>query len=127
VALINVKEMNMSRSLSAAVILATALSAPVWAQDKMKMEGHDMSGSAVPAASTAAQMSEGEVRKIDKDAQKITIKHGPISNLDMPPITMVFRVKDPALLDKVKAGDRIRFAADRINGAYTVTQIEPMP
>jgi len=117
----------MRRSVAAAVIVAAALSGPTGAQDKTKMEGHDMSGSAVPAASAAAQMSQGEVRKVDKDAQKITIKHGPISNLDMPPMTMVFRVKDPALLDKVKAGDRIRFAADRINGAYTVTQIEPMP
>ena len=125
--LINVKEMHMSRSLAAAVIVAAALSGPAWAQDKMKMDGHDMSGSAMPAAPAAGQMSQGEVRKVDKDAQKITIKHGPISNLDMPPMTMVFRVKDPALLDKVKAGDRIRFAADRIEGAYTVTRMEPTP
>lgn len=117
----------MSRSLAAAVVLVAALSGPAWAQDKARTEGHDVSGSATPAASAAAQMSEGEVRKIDKDAQKITIKHGPIANLDMPPMTMVFRVKDPALLERVKAGDRVRFAADRIDGAYTVTRIEPMP
>ncbi len=114
----------MSRSIIAAVIVAAALSAPAWAQDKMKMEGHDMSGSAMPAASAAAQMSQGEVRKVDKDAQKITIKHGPIDNLGMPPMTMVFRVKDPAMLDQVKPGDKVRFSADKVDGAYTVMNIE---
>jgi Cu/Ag efflux protein CusF len=123
--LINLKEMHMSRSIGAAVIVAAALSGPTWAQDKMKMEGHDMSGSAMPAASAAAQMSQGEVRKVDKDAQKITIKHGPIDNLGMPPMTMVFRVKDPAMLDQVKPGDKVRFSADKVGGAYTVMNMEP--
>ena len=69
--------------------------------------------------------TEGEVRKVDKDAQKITIKHGPLQNLDMPAMTMVFRVKDPAMLDQVKAGDQIRFDADRIGGQFTVIKLEP--
>ena len=73
----------------------------------------------------AGEMSEGEVRKVDKSAQKITIKHGPLVSLDMPPMTMVFRVKDPALLDKVKAGDNVKFEAEKIGGAFTVTRIEP--
>ena len=72
-----------------------------------------------------AQFTEGEVRKVDKDAKKLTIRHGPIESLDMPAMTMVFQVKDPALLDKVKAGDKVRFAAEKIGGAYTVTRIEP--
>lgn len=115
----------MSRSMTAGIIIAVALSGPSWAQDKMKMEGHDMSGSAMPAASAAAQMAQGEVRKVDKDAQKLTIRHGPIEHLDMPPMTMVYRVKDPAMLDQVKPGDKVRFSADKVGGAYTVTNIEP--
>jgi Cu(I)/Ag(I) efflux system periplasmic protein CusF len=75
-----------------------------------------------------AQPADGEVRRVDKDAQKLTIRHGPLPQLDMPqPMTMVYRVKDPALLDKVKAGDKIRFEAEKIGGAFTVTSIEPAP
>jgi Cu/Ag efflux protein CusF len=70
-------------------------------------------------------MTDGEVRRIDKDAKKLTIKHGPITHLDMPPMTMVFQVKDPGMLEQVKVGDRIRFAAENIGGQLTVTQIEP--
>ena len=70
-------------------------------------------------------MTDGEVKKVDKDAGKLTIKHGPLTNLDMPSMTMVFRVKDPAMLDQVKEGDKIRFAADRVNGAITVMELKP--
>jgi Cu/Ag efflux protein CusF len=72
----------------------------------------------------AAVLADGEVRKVDKDAKKLTIKHGPIQNLDMPAMTMVFQVKDPAMLDQVKAGDKVKFAAEKLGGAYTVTKIE---
>lgn len=72
----------------------------------------------------AAVLSQGEVRKVDKDARKITIKHGPLENLDMPAMTMVFQVKDPAMLDSVKAGDKVKFRAENIGGAFTVTKIE---
>jgi len=68
-------------------------------------------------------MIKGEVVKVDKPAGKITLKHAPIKNLDMDAMTMVFRVADPAMLDKVKVGDNIEFAADRVNGAITVTKI----
>ncbi len=74
----------------------------------------------------SASMSDAEVRKVDMDAKKITLKHGEIKNLDMPSMTMVFQVKDPALLDKVKAGDKVKFSAEKINGAYTVTAIDPV-
>ena len=73
----------------------------------------------------AAAMTDGEVRRIDKDAKKLTIRHGPIKNLDMPPMTMVFQVKDPAMLDKVNTGDKIKFSVEKIGGAYIVTHIEP--
>jgi Cu/Ag efflux protein CusF len=76
------------------------------------------------AATASAALADGEIRKVDKDAKKITIKHGPIANLDMPPMTMVFQVKDPALLDTVKAGDKVRFRAEKEGGAYVVTKVE---
>jgi Cu/Ag efflux protein CusF len=63
------------------------------------------------------------VRKVDKQAKKITIKHGPLANLDMPAMTMVFQVKDPALLDQIKAGDRVKFQAEKVGSALTVTKI----
>ena len=86
-----------------AVILAAALAAPAMAQ----------------------VLSDGEVRKVDKDGKKITIKHGPLQNLDMPPMTMVFQVKDPAMLEQVKAGDKVKFQAEKVGGAFTVTKLEP--
>lgn len=73
-----------------------------------------------------AQVADGEVRKVDVDAKKLTIRHGPLPQLDMPtPMTMVYQVKDPALLDKVKPGDKVKFTAEKIGGAFTVISIEP--
>jgi len=77
------------------------------------------------AALAAGPLADGEIRKVDKDAKKITIKHGEIKSIDMPPMTMVFQVKDAALLDKVKAGDKVKFAAEKQGSAYVVTAIEP--
>ena len=74
--------------------------------------------------SQALPTVEGEVRKVDKATGKISIRHGEIKNLDMPPMSMVFQVKDPGFLDKVKAGEKVRFTADQINGNYTVMSIE---
>lgn len=84
---------------------------------------------ATPAASSAApiavkDMAEAEVRKIDKDAKKVTLKHGPIKNLDMPGMTMVFQVKDVALLEKFAVGDKIMFTAEQQQGAFVVTGAE---
>ena len=72
----------------------------------------------------AADMTEGEIRKVDLDNKKITIKHGAIKNLDMPGMTMVFQVKDPAMVDRVKPGDKVRFTAEKLNGAIVVTDIQ---
>lgn len=79
------------------------------------------------AMPTADALSDGEVRKIDKETGKITIKHGPIKNLDMPPMSMVFTAKDKALLDKVKVGDKIRFVAADEGGKMIVKDIQPAP
>jgi len=65
-----------------------------------------------------------EVRKVDLRASKITLKHGDIPNLDMPPMTMVFVVEDAALLDQIKPGDRVKFTADKRLGSYTVLTLQ---
>jgi len=85
-------------------------------------------GFSLVSLATLAQsstMADGEVVKIDRSAGKITIKHGPIKKLAMDEgMTMVFRAEDPALLKQVKAGDKIKFDAENVNGQYTVTNIE---
>ena len=73
---------------------------------------------------TASDMTEGEIRKVDKDTKKITIKHGEIKNLDMPGMTMLFQVKDPAMLDMVKAGDKVKFKAEKAATGIVVTEIQ---
>lgn len=107
--------------LIAAATAAAAASLPVHAQSHS--HGHD--APAVKAvANQAGEMSEGEVRKVDKVQKKITLKHGPMKNLDMPPMTMVFQVTDPAFLDKVQVGDKVRFVAANPGGKLTITKIE---
>ena len=71
----------------------------------------------------ASPFTDAEVRKVDKEAGKVTLKHGPIANLEMPPMTMVFRVKDASMLERVKPGDKVRFKAEKVQGAYTVTEL----
>ena len=68
-------------------------------------------------------MTTGEVTKLDKASGRVTLKHGEIKNLDMPPMTMNFRVADPKLLDDVVVGDRVRFVAERVNGQFTITAL----
>jgi Cu(I)/Ag(I) efflux system periplasmic protein CusF len=76
------------------------------------------------SASASNPMSTGEVKKVDKSAGKMTIKHGPLENIGMGAMTMVFRVRDPAMLDQVKVGDKIQFLAEEPNGKLTVTQLQ---
>lgn len=83
--------------------------------------------SSAAASAASADMSTGEVRRIDKAAGKITLRHGEIKNLNMPPMTMVFVVADPAMLDRVKVGDMVRFIAEQSGGTYRVTTIAPQP
>jgi Cu/Ag efflux protein CusF len=88
--------------------------------------GQGAAGQQGMMSAQSAAMAEGEIRKVDKDAGKLTIKHGPIPSMDMPPMTMVYRVKDPAMLDKVKPGDKVKFLAEKVGSAFTVMQIEPV-
>ena len=96
------------------LIAALTLSTPLYAQP------------AAPAAAAASVMSDGVVRKIDTENNKITLKHGPIANLDMPGMTMVFRVVSPTLLNNVKVGDAVKFHVERVNSAMTIMDIQPV-
>jgi len=104
------------------LLLATTLVLPAAAATAE--DAHHEPGAVVAQANANAALTDGEIRKVDKDAKKITIKHGPIRNLDMPAMTMVFQVKDPDMLGQVKAGDKVKFAAESLGGAFTVTKIE---
>ena len=77
------------------------------------------------ASAQSSDLIDGVVTKVDASAQKITIKHGPLKKFDMEDgMTMVFRAQDPAMLKTVKAGDKVKFVPDRIDGQFTVTKIE---
>ncbi|MCW5660049.1 MAG: copper-binding protein [Burkholderiaceae bacterium] len=78
---------------------------------------------AAPAASAATDMADGEVRKVDLEGGKVTLKHGEIKSLEMPGMTMVFAVKDKAMLEKLKTGDKVKFKAVNEGGKFTVTEI----
>ncbi len=114
------------RSLNTLALLTAMLAGSAFAQSTATPAGTMPMGEAKKeAAAPGAAMADGEVRKVDKEAKKITMKHGEIKNLDMPGMTMVFQVKDPAMLDKVKAGDKVRFTAEKDGGAIVVTDIQP--
>ncbi|MEK6242971.1 MAG: copper-binding protein [Pseudomonadota bacterium] len=99
-----------------ATIVATAIA--IGAAPALADKGH------AKQQARATEMIDGEVRKVDKDAKKLTIKHGPMPSLDMPAMTMVFQVKESAMLEQVKAGDKVKFEAQKLGGAFTVTKIE---
>jgi len=108
------KTMKQLLKLTAAVLIAgplATITAPSFAHDE-------------PMAGAHAEMSQGEIRNIDKDNGKLTIKHGELKNIGMPGMTMVFRVKDPAMLTQVKVGDQIHFVAEKVGGALTVTALQ---
>ncbi len=107
------------KTISIAALLI-ALTTPVFAQQKAE----DHSAHHPAAAASAADMTEGEIRKVDKDAKKLTIKHGEIKNLDMPPMTMVFQVRDASVLDQLKAGDKVRFVVQKSDTGFMVTDIQ---
>jgi len=94
------------------LLAALAIAAPLYAEP------------VTPPAAQASAMSEGVVRKIDTANARITLRHGPLANLDMPSMTMVFRVRSPELLSGIKVGDTVKFRAESVNGAYTVTAIQ---
>ena len=103
-------------SLGASGLAVAAPEAAAGAQDK----------TAAATAPATLKFTAGEVRKVDTETGKVTIRHEPIENLEMPAMTMVFKAGKPELLAGVKAGDKIRFRAETIAGAITVTEIQPV-
>lgn len=106
-------------------VAAGVLAAPALAQQKADDHAAHHAPPATGATAGAA-MADGEIRRVDRSAAKLTIRHGEIPGLDMPPMTMVFQVKDASLIDKVKAGDRVRFRVEKSGVTYVVTEIEPV-
>lgn len=103
--------------LATAIALSALVSGTVLAQTSPHQ--HTLAAPATP------DWSDGEIRKIDKEAGKLTIRHGEIKHLDMPPMTMVFVAKDKSMLDKLKAGDKVRFMTIHENGQMIVTDLQP--
>ena len=116
------------RTTGLALVLSMAAAVPAWAASNAG--GHGAHGDhgkpTAPTGTMAAtgDMTDGEVRKVDMAQGKVTLKHGEIKNLDMPPMTMVFAVKDKAMLDKLKAGDKIKFKVVNDAGKFTVTEMQ---
>ena len=110
---------SIPRSLALAIALSVTCTIPtVWAnhhEHKHEHEGH---------ASQASDIIKGEVRRIDTENRKLTIKHGAIPDLDMAAMTMAFRVVDSISIDKFKAGDKIRFSLGKVEGKWVVVAIE---
>ena len=113
------------------VVLALSASAslvPLYATAQQGRMDHGSMGQGAAGQPGTMQMqtgdmADGEIRKVDKDAGKLTIKHGAIPSMDMPPMTMVYRVKDPAMLDQVKPGDTVKFSMEKVGGQYMVTRL----
>ncbi len=112
---------TLKKSLSVALMLVAAAATAQTSQGGGDA-GHRPEAAAPSSADSA--MADGEVRKVDKEAKKLTLRHGPIPNLEMPEMTMVFRVADPKMLDGLAPKQKVRFAAARIEGRLTVTSLE---
>jgi Cu(I)/Ag(I) efflux system periplasmic protein CusF len=105
-----------------AVIAMMGLSLPASAQSGHQ---HHAPAATATAASASSEMASGEIRRVNQDTKKITIAHGPLKAFDMPSMTMAFGVKDPALLGKVKPGDKVKFALEKAGEDLVITRIEP--
>jgi Cu(I)/Ag(I) efflux system periplasmic protein CusF len=109
------------------ILPAAALLAAIGAQAQphpASAAGH-AAHHAPAATGAAAALTDAEVRKVDREQGKLTLRHGPLKKFDMPAMTMVFRVADAKMLDGLKEGDKVQFDAEKVNGAFTVTAIQP--
>ena len=119
----------MSRILTGILVLTLGTGTAVAGQatDTTGQHAHDHAAAAAPVARVVVPQTDGEIRKVDAAAQKLTVKHGRIENLGMSPMTMVFRVKDPAFLTQVKPGDQVKMTVERIDGALTIVALQRVP
>jgi Cu(I)/Ag(I) efflux system periplasmic protein CusF len=120
----------MNRLLTGMLVLALGSGTAVAQQatDTTGQHSHDHAAAQAAAPSdVATPQTEGEIRKVDTAAQKLTVKHGRIENLGMSPMTMVFRVKDPAFLTLVKPGDKVKMTVERVDGVLTIVALQRVP
>ena len=117
-------QQHFSRAAGLALLVSAAALSPAWAASHQGGHGAHSDHGKPTAQAATGEMTDGEVRKVDTEGGKLTLKHGDIKNLDMPGMTMVFVVKDKTMLDKVKAGDKIKFKAVNDAGKFTVTDIQ---
>lgn len=113
------------KQLHTALFLSALLAGSAYASSNAGLPAAMDNSKKDTAVAAPTEMADGEIRKVDADNKKITIRHGEIKNLDMPPMTMVFQVKDDTLLGKAKTGDKVRFSAEKSGGAFVVTDIQP--
>ncbi|MFQ1825192.1 copper-binding protein [Aeromonas veronii] len=113
------------KTLTLTLLLGLATHTNLQAEEMMHHEGHDMSQTGGMSEQGAMVMTKGVITRLDEGSGKVGIKHEAIENLKMPPMTMVFRVADPALLQDLKVGDAVRFHAENPAGKLTVTAIQP--
>jgi Cu/Ag efflux protein CusF len=106
------------------LLLSAALATPALAQDHSGHAGHGSSAPVATAEASNAVMTAGEITRVDARNGKLTIRHEEIKNLDMPAMTMVFGLKEPALAAQFKPGDKVLFHAEDNNGALTITRIQ---
>ncbi len=114
----------MNALKTAATLAVTTLLALASAAHGQARAPAQSTGTAASSTAPAAELTDGEIRKIDKDQRKLTIRHGEIKNLQMPGMTMVFQVRDPAVLDQVKVGDKVRFRVERGSTGLVVTELQ---
>ena len=112
--------LKQTRPLLFGIVLSLAVPFAVHAADQQR----DVAGSPTAAVTDTLRYTDGVVKKVDVEAAKLTIKHGPLENLGMPAMTMVFRVANASWLGELKEGENIRFIADKVNGALTVVQLQ---
>ena len=122
----NLKDISMkiAKTFAGAAIALLALTSFSTATAQSPEHGHHAPAA---AASVEASLSDGEVQKVDKSTGRVTLKHGPLENLGMPGMTMLFSVKDPAALDTLKPGDKIKFVAEKIEGRFVISQFTVQP
>ena len=118
---------NLFHTTLAALSLGFALITPALAQDHSAHAGHGAAAgtSATAPAAQADALTAGEITRVDKRTGKLTIRHEEIKNLEMPPMTMVFALADASQSNDFKAGDKVQFRAEKVNGAYRVFDLTP--
>ena len=102
------------------VVLASAVAAPAFAGSD-----HAQHGASSAEASAPMEMVSGQVKKVDTARGRVTLAHGPLSNLGMPAMTMSFKVANASWIKQMKVGDKVRFMADRVDGVFTIVHFEP--